>query len=127
MIQELLCDPFLLHAHIHTNTPSSSREMPLLDEDLAVGCVQLESSESGNYSRSYMIIDFSTQKLRLYPEEAEFASDLSQYTVQIKINCQYITKVPMSISLLCTLIGGATKVQHIIKVHSSWSVNQGTT
>lgn len=68
--------------------------MPLLDENSnTVGCVQLESKESGNYSRNYMVIDSSTHKLRLYPEEAEFSSDLSNYEVQTEINCQYITKV----------------------------------
>lgn len=68
--------------------------MPLLDENSnAVGCVQLESRENGNYSRSFMMIDFGTHKLRLYAEEAEFAGDLSAYNVVLEVNCQYITKV----------------------------------
>lgn len=74
--------------------PSSPSAMPLLDDDRnAVGCVQLESRENGNYTRNFMIIDFSTHKLRFYPEEAEFSNDLSTYDVQLEINCQYITKV----------------------------------
>ena len=68
--------------------------MPLLDDDLnAVGCVQVEDRGTGNYTRNFMLIDFSTHKLRLYPEEAEVAGDLSVYDVQLEINCQYITKV----------------------------------
>ncbi len=68
--------------------------MPLLDDARnAIGCVLVENKETGNYSHSFMIIDFSTHKLRFYPEEAEFASDLSPYDVLIEINCQYITKV----------------------------------
>ncbi len=68
--------------------------MPLLDDDgNAVGCVQVERPEDGNYYRNYMIIDFSTHKLRLYSEEAEFTSDLSQFDILTEINCQYITKV----------------------------------
>jgi len=67
--------------------------MPLLDEDgNAIGCVQVEQPD-GNYSRNFMIIDFSTHKLKLYPEEAEFTTDLLQVEVQTEINCQYITKV----------------------------------
>ena len=68
--------------------------MPLLDEDYnEVGCVLIESRENGNYTRSFMIIDFSTHILRLYPEEAEFSGNLSIFDVQTEINCQYITKV----------------------------------
>lgn len=68
--------------------------MPLLDEQgNAIGCVQVEQPEDGNYSRNFMIIDFSAHKLRLYPEEAEFASDLRPFNIQNEINCQYITKV----------------------------------
>ena len=67
--------------------------MPLLDEDgNAIGCVQVEKPD-GNYSRNFMIIDFSTHKLKLYPEEVEFTTDLSQFEVQTEVNCQYITKV----------------------------------
>lgn len=68
--------------------------MPLLDNDSnEVGCVQVESREHGNYCRNYMLIDFSTHKLRLYPEEAEFSTDLTAYDIQTEINCQYIMKV----------------------------------
>lgn len=75
---------------MHTFTAT----MPLLDDDFnAVGCVQVESRETGNYCRSFMIIDFHTHKLRLYSEEAEVAGDLAAHEVQLEINCQYITKV----------------------------------
>lgn len=30
-----------------------------------------EDRETGNYMRSYMVLDFSIHKLRLYPAEAE--------------------------------------------------------
>ena len=85
--------------------------MPLLDDaDNAVGCVQVESRENGNYMRSFMIIDFTTHKLKLYPEEAEFASasDLSRYSIQTEINCQYITKV-------CdNYVGGRLATGHVV-------------
>jgi len=68
--------------------------MPLLDENSnEVGCVQLEDKETGNYSRSFMIVDFSSHKLRLYDEEAEVAANLSEYKVRLEVNCQFITKV----------------------------------
>ena len=66
--------------------------MPLLDKHgNAIGCVQVEKSD-GNYSQN-LIIDFSTHKLKLYAEEVEFTTDLSQFEVQTEVNCQYITKV----------------------------------
>ena len=68
--------------------------MPLLDDaHNAIGCVLVESKETGNYTRSFMLINFTNHKLRFYPEEAECASDLSIFEVLIEINCQYITKV----------------------------------
>lgn len=95
-----------MHAHTHTRTYliqfiSSSEEitpsivvMPLLDgDDRVVGFSLMESRETGDYMRCYLVCDFSSHKLRMYPEEAEFDSDLSKYTPFAEINTQYITKV----------------------------------
>ena len=68
--------------------------MPLLDgDDRVVGYALMESRETGNYMRCYLVCDFSTHKLRMYPEEAEFDPDLSKYAPFAEINSQYITKV----------------------------------
>lgn len=68
--------------------------MPLLDgDDRVVGYALMESRETGSYMRCYLVCDFSTHKLRMYPEEAEFDPDLSKYAPFAEINTQYITKV----------------------------------
>lgn len=55
-----------------------------------------ESRDTGSYLRSYMVLDFSTHKLRIYPEEVELAQDVSTCKPDLEINCQYITKVGVS-------------------------------
>ena len=71
--------------------------MPLLDgDDRVVGYALSESRETGNYMRCYLVCDFASHKLRMYPEEAEFDLDLSKYTPFTEINTQYITKVSFS-------------------------------
>lgn len=72
--------------------------MPLLDgDDRVVGYALMESRETGNYMRCYLVCDFSTHKLRMYPEEAEFDPDLSKYAPFAEINSQYITKVSVPV------------------------------
>lgn len=66
----------------------------------------LENRTNGNYSRNFMLIDFATHTLRLYPEEAEFASDLSKFQVEAEINCQYITKASVLYRLRVVGRGG---------------------
>lgn len=71
--------------------------MPLLDgDDKVVGYALMESRDSGNYLRCYLVCDFSSHKLWMYPEEAEFDSDLSKHKPFAEINSQYITKVSLS-------------------------------
>lgn len=71
--------------------------MPLLDgEDKVVGLVLYEDKETSSYIRSYLVIDFSTHQLKVYPESAEFEADLSSCIPITEINCQYITKVSRS-------------------------------
>ena len=68
--------------------------MPTLDgDDRVVGVVLREHPTTGNYIRSYLVLDFSTHKLRMYPEQVQLCTDLSQATCDMEINCQYITKV----------------------------------
>ena len=45
--------------------------MPFFDDDKAVGTVFVESRETGNYSKNYMVVDFTLHKIRLYPPDAE--------------------------------------------------------
>ena len=74
--------------------------MPLLDgEDRVVGYALMESRETGTYMRCYLVCDFSTHKLRMFPEEAEFDTDLTKYKPFAEINSQYITKVSVSLHM----------------------------
>ncbi len=58
-----------VHTHIHTHTHT---QMPLVDnEERVVGVLLREVRDTGSYVKSYMVLDFSTHKLRLYPEDAE--------------------------------------------------------
>ena len=69
--------------------------MPFFDDDKAVGTVFVESRETGNYSKNYMVVDFTLHKIRLYPPDAEFLQEPKTHLEEIC--CQYITKVgPMS-------------------------------
>eukprot|EP00731_Ephydatia_muelleri_P020994 Em0013g721a len=65
--------------------------MPSFDDEKAVGTVFVESRETGNYSKNYMVVDFTSHKIRLYPTEAEFLQDPRTHLEEI--GCQYITKV----------------------------------
>jgi len=72
--------------------------MPSLDaENRVVGCVAREVPATGYYIRSYLVLDFSTHKLRMYPEESEGSPDPLPLH-QVEINCQYITKVKASLA-----------------------------
>ena len=59
----------------------------------------MESRETGTYMRCYLVCDFSTHKLRMFPEEAEFDTDLTKYKPFAEINSQYITKVSVSLHM----------------------------
>ena len=68
-------------------------QMPTVDgEDKVVGGVLKEVRETGNYVRCYMVINFSTHKLRLYPERAEVstACGVGSACVGLVIFHQYI-------------------------------------
>ena len=82
--------------HTHTHRV----DMPLLDgDDKVVGLVLREDEPTGSYVRSYLVLDFSTHKLKMYPEVAEFEIDLSTCTIEVEINCQYITKVSSALDV----------------------------
>ena len=51
--------------------PFTCRRMPSFDDEKAVGTVFVESRETGNYSKNFMVVDFTSHKIRLYPTEAE--------------------------------------------------------
>ena len=62
--------------------------MPVLDgEDKVVGLVQMEKKDSGSYCRCYLVLDFGTHKLKIYPEEAEVHAQV------------YTTLTPLSLLL----------------------------
>ena len=61
------------HPHTHTCTHAHTHtQMPVVDgEDKVVGIVLKERRDSGDYHRCYLVLDFSTHKLKTYTEEAE--------------------------------------------------------
>lgn len=50
--------------------------MPSVDGEKVFGTVFVESRETGNYPKRFVVVDFASHKIRLYPTEAAVRTDL---------------------------------------------------